>query len=97
IEWRQIEFPLERIERAAASPVNHMLVIGRPSHNNIIRAHSIGNIIPRECRSKGDTLGYPTGGGDDKNLGVTIILSCKGNVLAIVAESGKHFMAGMRG
>src|SRR5690606_3490901 len=85
----EIELALECVERGAAPTVNNMLVVWGPSHNDVVWPHPVGYIVTAQGGGVGNAFGLAARCRDDKHFGIAIVLAGKGNMLAIVAETGE--------
>ena len=94
IEADGVELADEGIERPHPGTKNNERPLVFPGHDEVVRSHSVGNIVPAQGRAGGEALRHAAIAGHDVNLGVAVILGSEGELLAIGREARERAVAG---
>ena len=87
------KLPHKVVPALLARTKNNVLVV-LPCHNDVVRAHTVADVIAAQGGCVGQACGRATFGvRHDVNLCVSVILARKGQVFAIGRETCEHFIA----
>ena len=76
---------------------NDALAIRIPPHNDVVRTHTITQVVTTICSCISQTYRFTSIHRKGVNFAVSIIFTGKGKGFTIGRETGKHFIAHMRG
>ena len=90
----RVQLPGEAIAYPIA--IHDARTVGRPGHHDVVRPHTVAQVIATIRRRISDTQGLATRGGHRVHLRIAIVLAGEGDRLPIRRETREHLVAHVR-
>ena len=91
-ETGQGQFTLERVPVVPARTIHHRLIV-LPSHDDVVGAHPVRDIVPFQGRGIGEPLGFTPLGRHHIDLSIAVILPGESQRFAVGRKAREHFEA----
>ena len=89
----QIELAVEIVPFGHARAEDDLAAVVGPAHDQVVRAHAVGDVVAAEAGRVGQTLGDAAAGRDEIDLAVAVVLAGEGDRGAVGREPGEGLVA----